>query len=159
MAIIVFLEDDHLTLKIFKRMLERLSGANPPSYEFVEVYSELDFRRRLAAREFDKADIFVLDANVSWSEASTEKEAPPPQSVDRSDSFAAGLRCASLLLENNPTSSRPIFLFTVTPESRIQESSFEPLLKKRNVSLQPKSENFKAFAHTVISSVEKANRQ
>lgn len=105
---IVIVEDDYLQADwIHKKLKEAIPDAN-----LRHISTESEFRSSFEDIANEKADVVVMDVMLRWTDPSPDLHLPPDD-IGKEGFYRAGLRCESLLANDQRTSNIPVILYTV----------------------------------------------
>jgi CheY-like chemotaxis protein len=112
---ILVVEDDHLQEgPLAESLTSVVAGAD------VETMStEQAFRQSIPRLRQQPPDLVVMDVMLRWSFPSPDA-APPPDDVVADGYYRAGLRCASLLLDDERLRDVPVLLYTILERSDLE---------------------------------------
>jgi CheY-like chemotaxis protein len=112
---ILVVEDDHLQSDSTLHNLSR----EIPGVSLIHIPTEFEFRARFDEIVSSKPDVIVMDVMLRWDDPKPDLQIPPD--VAEGGFRRAGIRCKSLLAENEQTRDIPVIFYTVLDSAEVRQ--------------------------------------
>lgn len=128
---IVVVEDDHLQ----DGPLQDLLREQFPTARVEAVFTERDFRGRLAGYRDDPPDVVIMDVMMRWADP-RPGDPPPPPEVLAGGYRRAGIRCVEQMAGEPALRTVPVIYYTILERTDLERDAD---VLTRNVVLVRKS--------------------
>jgi DNA-binding NarL/FixJ family response regulator len=114
----VIVEDDHLQ----EGPLADYLASSFPGASVTTIGSEHEFRENLPGMRAKAPDLVLMDVMLRWTLPSPHAPAPP-EDVASGGYYRAGLRCATLMQDDDRLRHVPVLLYTILERSDLERDS------------------------------------
>ena len=140
---IFIVEDDHLQYSWVKDKIEQ-DHALQGKVTIERISTESEFHERFEEIAANLPALIILDVMLRWRNPGP-KVIPMPSEVKEGGFYRAGLRCESMLANDQRTNQIPVIIYTILSK----EDLGNEIPKRINVTFLSKDSDLQPFIHAV----------